>query len=210
MIARLLYAPLALRPRRRGVAGRATEGKATEGKGAVGAGPVRRGLGRFRRDQRGVTALEFALLSPVIIAMMFSFYDVGIVMVRSSLLSQAVDKSMRDVRLTGKVPLDTFIANVCDRAMILTDCERQLVVDMVPVGNRAVNLPASSAPCKDPNISDMRPLMRYQPSVQGQILFVRVCATSAPLVPWGLGKVLVGDNPDGASRIVVTTAFMAE
>ena len=177
-------------------------------------GRLHRGARRLRRDESGVTVVEFALIAPVFLALTFASYDVGIVMLRQSLLAQAVDKTMRDVRLsdsTAQVPLDTFIKNVCDRSLIIIDCEKQLVVDLVPIGPRAVNVPDTAAPCTDVGPSDdfIRPLMRYQPNVRGQILFVRVCATSAPLVPWGLSNYLVS-NKTGRAHIVVTSAFMGE
>ena len=168
-------------------------------------------LRRLRGDRAGATALEFALVAPMFFALLFSYYDVGLLMLRQVMLTHAVDKTMRDVRVsTSYVDLDTFIGNVCDRAMILPACRNTLVVDLVPVGKRAVALPSGNAPCRDPAVSDMRPHMRYQPNSPGRILFVRVCAVAKPILPGYSAARAMPVNSEGEVQIVTTTAFMGE
>ena len=168
-------------------------------------------LDGIRRDERGTAALEFAIISPLFIALLLSFYDVGLLMLRQVMLTQAVDKTMREVRVSvPPMGLDQFISNVCDRAFILPDCKSTLVVDLRPVGKLAVNLPTDTAPCRDPQVKDMKPLMRYQPNNPGKILYVRVCAVATPLLPHEAVAPHLAKNLAGEVMIVSTTAFMGE
>lgn len=168
-----------------------------------------------RTDESGTTALEFALVAPLFFALLFSFYDVGMLMLREAMLSHAVEKTIRDLRITGDVTVDEFIEDVCTRSFVVADCENSMVIDLTPVGDRGVNLPSDNAPCQDANTPVLSPHMRYSPMEQGEIMFMRVCVTSAPLVTanfmgYNFAKLLAAGSEDGKARIVVATAFMEE
>ena len=165
----------------------------------------------LRRDDRGTAALEFAMVAPMFFALMFSFYDIGLLMLRQVMLSQAVDKTMREVRVAlTPMNLNDFISDVCDRAFVLPKCKSTLVVDLRPVGRLAVNLPTDNAPCRNPSVKDMKPLMRYEPNNPGEILYVRVCAVATPILPgYSIARSLP-TNSAGEVQIVSTTAFIGE
>ena len=170
---------------------------------------------RVRRDESGATALEFAIVAPLFFALIFSFFDVGLLMLRDAVLSHAVDKAIREVRIDGEVTVAEFTSRVCERAYIFVDCENTVVVDVREVGSAAVTLPTGSAPCIDETDPTLRPSTEFQPNVTARIMYMRVCAVSAPLVTanfmgYNFAEYLAGGYQDGMARIVVNTAFMGE
>ncbi len=50
----------------------------------------------LRRDNAGVTAIEFALLAPVLLMTLFGMFDIGQGMYTKALLQGAIEKSARD------------------------------------------------------------------------------------------------------------------
>ena len=58
-------------------------------------------LARLRRDRAGVTAVEFALLAPVLMMSMFGLFDLGYNVYTASLLEGAIQKVARDSTLEG-------------------------------------------------------------------------------------------------------------
>ena len=178
------------------------------------------------RDENGATALEFALIAPVFLALLFSFYDVGVLMLRDAMLSHAVERNIRDLRIYGSLqttgsgsggglPIDEFIDATCRIAFLVGSCRDELVVDLTKAGRRGENLPTDATPCKQPGQPVLRPKMQFNRVQQGQIMFMRVCATSKPLVKanflgYNFAKLLANGEQDGQARIIVSTAFMAE
>lgn len=54
---------------------------------------------RFRRDKRGATAMEFALVAPVFLLLIMGIFDLGHIMLVDSMLHGAVEKAGRDSTL---------------------------------------------------------------------------------------------------------------
>ena len=174
-----------------------------------------RNMRRVRRDDSGATALEFAIIAPLFFALIFSFYDVGILMLRDAMLSHAVDKSIREVRIGDNLTPAEFTDRVCDRAFLLVNCKNTLIVDVREVGGSAVNIPTGDTPCLDAANHALKPSTEFQPNAPAKIMYMRVCAVSAPMVTaqflgYNFAKYLAAGYQDGLARIVVTTAFMGE
>lgn len=172
-------------------------------------------LRRVRRDDSGATALEFAIIAPLFFALMFSFYDVGILMLRDAMLSHAVDKSIREVRLGDDLSPAEFTERVCDRAFLLAKCKETLIVDTREVGGASIALPTGATPCLSPTNPSLKPATTFQPNVPSRIMYMRVCAVSAPMVTanflgYNFARHLAGGHQDGMARIVATTAYMGE
>jgi len=56
---------------------------------------------RLRADERGVTAVEFGLIAPVLLMSMFGLFDLGYNVYTASLLEGAIQKVARDSTLEG-------------------------------------------------------------------------------------------------------------
>lgn len=62
---------------------------------------LRRTHGAFRRDERGATAVEFALIAPLLFLALFSIIEIGVLAMMSSGLDNAVFETARKIR-TGR------------------------------------------------------------------------------------------------------------
>jgi Flp pilus assembly protein TadG len=81
---------------------------------------------RWRRDERGAAAIEFAIIAPVFFFLMFVIAETALVFVAEQVLDNAVFETARLIR-TGQVqqggmsPAD-FKQEVCDRISVFIDC----------------------------------------------------------------------------------------
>ena len=75
-----------------------------------------RGLGR-----RAVTALEFALLAPVMLTVMFAIFGIGLTAMFQVTLDNAVRSAARDIQIAAPAASSatSFVASVCDTFAIL-------------------------------------------------------------------------------------------
>lgn len=173
-----------------------------------------RALIRLLRDRQGTAALEFAIIAPIFFALLFSFYDMGLMMLRQVLLQSAVEKSVRTLRVdlarlqpnepSREIDRDVFKKEVCDRAMILRNCVDTITIEMTSLGRYAATPPAPGSPCKASSSSTM------QVGARNDIVLLRVCAVANPIIPMmGLGSAFVEDA-DGDVRIITTTAYLNE
>lgn len=72
-------------------------------------------LSRLRADARGVTAIEFALVAPVLLIAMMGIFDLGHNMYTASLLHGAIQKAARDSTIEGAEVQNTQVdARVTD------------------------------------------------------------------------------------------------
>jgi Flp pilus assembly protein TadG len=75
----------------------------------------------LRRDQRGVTAIEFGLLAPVFVLILCAWVEVGLCLVMESALDNATRDASRLIR-TGSATEATFKAAVCAKASPIVPC----------------------------------------------------------------------------------------
>ena len=92
-------------------------------------------LARFRRDERGATAVEMALLAGPFLFGLLAIFEVALTFLGGQTLQMAVDTISRQIR-TGEVRTTAlatragFVEAVCREAFILYDCEAKLRVDI--------------------------------------------------------------------------------
>ena len=95
---------------------------------------TRVGLARFRRDETGVTAVEFGLVALPFFALMFAILETALVFFAGQTLETAVSNAARLIR-TGQAQQQGFDANdfkdqICVLVMSLFDCDAKLVFDV--------------------------------------------------------------------------------
>jgi len=94
-----------------------------------------RGLKRFRRDQGGATAIEFAFVAAPFFFMMFALIELGVLFVMDVTLETAVSQTGRLVR-TGQahdraMSVSQFRQEVCARMGVFeSQCTDRLLVDV--------------------------------------------------------------------------------
>lgn len=84
-------------------------------------------LRRFTRCERGVTAIEFAVIAPVMLLMMFSILEFSMLMLVTNIMESATSISSR-LGKTGYADAgvsreDTILASIRQRAGVLIDAE---------------------------------------------------------------------------------------
>lgn len=88
----------------------------------------------FRRDQRGATAVEFALVAPILFLALFSLVEVGMLGMMSSALDNAVFETSRRIRTgrdDGPTSASTFEDQICGRmGGSLGECKSRLTVSV--------------------------------------------------------------------------------
>ncbi len=78
---------------------------------------------KWLQDQRGVTAVEFALISPVLIALIFGTFELGRFMFSNNAMEAAVAKAGRMWMIDPAISEGDVKQAYCERAF-LTDCTR--------------------------------------------------------------------------------------
>ena len=159
---------------------------------------------RFRGNQRGSAAVEFALVAPLFFALLFAIIETGLVFFASQSLETALQDSARAI-MTGQAQISnltkqSFKANiVCKYAGSLFDCENGIFVDVqsYPSGFGSVTI---SDPISGGNFVDNT---QYNPGGPGDIVVVRLFY-QWPLYVTGLGYNLA--NLSGSKRLLTATA----
>lgn len=94
---------------------------------------------RLRKDERGATAVEFALVIVPFLGLTFAVFEIGYAAFVSSALSNASGEAARMIR-TGRVDApksaDAFKTAICDRmAMPVDRCKGRMTVNVQTFGS---------------------------------------------------------------------------
>lgn len=96
---------------------------------------MRRGvrLGRFGRDRRGVSAIEFAIVALPFFALLFAILETALVFLAGQLFESSVAHAARLIR-TGQVDEsftpERFKTEICEHAVIFSNCESGVFLDV--------------------------------------------------------------------------------
>src|SRR6478672_6258118 len=95
-------------------------------------GAKRRLLRRLRRDERGSTAIEFAMLAIPFMSLIYAIFETSMVHVSGQVLQTAVTDASRKI-LTGQAQSGSWNAQnfkdeVCGRVKAMFDCKNLLQV----------------------------------------------------------------------------------
>lgn len=160
-------------------------------------------LRRFRRNRKGSTAVEFALVAPVFFALLFAILETGILFLANQLLQTVTQESARMI-LTGQAQTASytsaqFASYVCSQVPALFNCN-QISIDVESYPSFAsVNLGSQI----DNNGNFVSNNLQYNPGGPGDIVVVRLFY-QWPLVVTGLGW--NPSNLSGNKRLLVGTA----
>jgi len=133
----------------------------------------------FWGERRGTTAIEFAIVVPVFLGLMFSVFEVGWFYFVNSTVSAATTQSSRIIR-TGQAQLggweeDEFFATVCDVVDAFGDCDDTLTVDVATfMSFQELAEDTSDATCADAPPEEINEIP-YEPGAENAIVRVRIC-----------------------------------
>lgn len=162
-----------------------------------------RAADRFRGNNRGSAAVEFALIAPLFFALLFAIIETGLIFFASQSLETAVQDSARMI-LTGQAQIAKFDKQgfkqnvVCPNVSALFDCANGVFVDVQRYssgfGSVVISDPVTSADFRN---------TKYEPGCEGDIVVVRLFYRW-PLFVTGLGYNLA--NLGGNERLLSATA----
>lgn len=167
---------------------------------------------RFARCRRGSSAVEFALVAPIFIALSFSILEAGYFFFVESAVDAANAKAARLIRTgqaqTNAITKDAFFNEICEVVDIFGDCSTQLTVDVARYTSFAQLAADASAPtCRDAGPTAVNAIP-YQLGASREIVRVRVCYMHKSFNP-GLGLNLQKSN-SGALKMISTSIFRNE
>ncbi|MDT8856535.1 pilus assembly protein [Paracoccaceae bacterium Fryx2] len=164
----------------------------------------------FSRDD-GVATLEFVLVIPLLTTLFMAAFESGLMRTRFFMLEQAVDTTMRELRI-GHLPgvdHDKLKTEICDRTVIFPNCENILKIELRPISRATWALPTTQATCVDRSAA-IQPVTEFGTGQSGELMLVRVCATLDAMFPTtGIGLALPKDG-NGGYGLVVVSAFVNE
>jgi Flp pilus assembly protein TadG len=107
-------------------------------------------LRRLRKDEGAATAVEFALIAPVLILVLFSILEVGILGFVSNNLDDAVNAAARTIRTgeaDGPADASAFEDLICTRMVDpAADCRDKLTVSVATYASFAAMAAAADTP----------------------------------------------------------------
>ena len=168
------------------------------------------GLRRFRQNQSGASALEFALVAAPLILLLLGTMQVGLVFFSNFMLEGAVDRGARLIRTgqaqTGKFSAGDFKRELCKYLTAPLHCTN-LKLDVRSYANFA----GASQNLTNPIGSDgkLKANFSYDPGAGEDVVVVRA------FYPLDIGSVLpaeinLSNLPDGQRLLVATAAFRNE
>lgn len=162
----------------------------------------------FRRED-GTSTIEFVIILPVIMMLITSAVETGVLMTRFIMLERGLDIAVRDIRLGASPSVDDLVDDICDSARILPECQTSLIIDMQVVDENTWALPDPGAPCYNRE-EDIEPVTTFQYGTENEIMLIRACVIVDPLMPGaGFGEAM--DNmSDGQFYITAASAFVNE
>lgn len=170
-------------------------------------------LSRFRRDQTGVTAIEFSIVGFPFFAVLAAIFEIAFVHYQTELLTAAVSKAARSM-LTGQTQasgistasqfVDTYLCPASGRILPSNiDCSK-LIVDVraassFTAGDMSSGIYKSSA-------------NKYCPGAPGQIMVIRVAYPLTAFLPMNLFNRTAGvvndvPNQSGSFHILLGAAL---
>jgi Flp pilus assembly pilin Flp len=170
-----------------------------------------RSLRGFRREEDGTSTVEFALLFPMLLVILFSTVELGLIHIQQSMLERGLDLTVRDIRLgTGSAPQHDEIRDlICARAAFINDCDTSLRLEMVQ-SSPYLPLTIDSQPDCVERIEEVQPVRSFVNGDSNELMFLRACLKFEPIFPHlGLATSMSADE-DGRISLYASTAFVQE
>jgi len=165
----------------------------------------------WSRDEEGTAAVEFVLVFPLIMTLFLSTFELAMLTAKYTMLDRAMDMTMRDVRLSSGNPLsaDDVRQRICDRTLLIKNCNAELVVEMTDILPPVWTWPATRTPCANRG-AGTSPVVNFTQATSNKLVLVRACALVDPWFPTtGLGMQLT-KGADGTFQMTSVSAFVAE
>ena len=170
----------------------------------------------FARNKQGSTAVEFAIVAPLFLGIMFSMFEIGWYFYTNSVIDAALDRAGRLLR-TGQVqqsiatPADQFTFlydEICDVVDSFGTCSTRLTLE-VQTFNTFADLAAANDPmvCAD-SPPDEVAAIPFDAGSELQIVRARMCLIYNTINP--MIGVNLAEGDQGQRHLVSTVIFQNE
>ena len=184
---------------------------------AASTASVRKLLRRFRRNRKGATAVEFALVAPVFFALLFAIIETAMVFLASQLLETGVQDSgrqlythqLQDSGLSTAQQEASFKQDLCGRVQVLMGCPLDVDVRFYPQGTPIMITDPFDA---NGNYDNSNLTFQLPPPDSSATVVVRAFY-QWPLFVTGLGYNIanIGRGTSNSKKLLAaTTAFQVE
>jgi Flp pilus assembly protein TadG len=166
---------------------------------------------RLLRNRDGAIAIEFAMLAPLFVALMFSAFEVGWLMTKSTLLDRALDITIRSIRVgsaTAPTTQAEMVTMICSYMYVIKDCTTKMTVEMTTITS-ASDFPTADAACVD-RAKNITPVVSFSTGSRATIMYVRACLVTDALTPYVGVALNFSLDSQGGYNMVATSAFMNE
>ncbi|MEM6971337.1 MAG: TadE/TadG family type IV pilus assembly protein [Pseudomonadota bacterium] len=167
-------------------------------------------MSRFFKNRDGGASIEFVVVFPILFAVFAALIETGWLATRHIMIDRGLDMTARNLRLgySTAVTHQSIKEEICDNATLIFNCDRDLVVELVPMV-ASDPYPQSQLLCRD-RVNDVNPVLSFNPGARTNLMFIRACMVVDPLLPGiGLGLALPKDE-SGGYQMVSYTAFKNE
>jgi Flp pilus assembly protein TadG len=154
---------------------------------------------RYFRKEDGAASVEFVMTVPILLLIFVSCFENGLLMIRSIMLDQAVERTVRELRLGRLVnPTQASLkAEVCDRTVIFHDCVQSISIEMTKIDTTTWSFPPRTIQCRD-RAQVSEPPLNLVIGQQNDVMLMRVCIPQDAIFPTvGLGMLLPQDGNGG-------------
>ncbi|MCH2095694.1 MAG: pilus assembly protein [Rhodobacteraceae bacterium] len=165
---------------------------------------------RFARDDDGTSTIPFALWMPIMIGIIITTMELGIMSIRHTTLERSLDLTVRDVRL-GVLTNPTHRAlkeSICEKAPVLNDCDSHLRLEMIRLDARNWTNPTRTATCVD-TAELSEPDITFSAG-GNELMFLRACYKFQPLTATRWIGSAINKDGQGYSALVSMSAFVVE
>lgn len=168
------------------------------------------------RNKDGTAAVEFAIVAPVFMALMFSLFEVGWYFYANSIVDASVGDAARLIE-TGQIQKSTgtdaqkkqaMFNAVCNILQEFGDCTSRLTVEVQTFPDFASLASASDAAVCADAPQDQRDAIPFSPGTELSIVRVRICFIYTTLNP-AIG-VNVSEPGTNKRRLISQAVFRSE
>lgn len=171
----------------------------------------RRALSRLFRREDGSATVEFVIIFPLMFSIFLASIDAGFTMIRQAMLDRAVDIAIRQVRI-GNIRndgSDRLSDLICANSILLPNCTANIAVEMQriqPGSTAGLDAPFRCIRAED----EVRPALSFTTGAQNDLMIVRVCVSSNPLIRMTGYLTAMPINAQGNYQLTARAVFVNE
>lgn len=165
----------------------------------------------FKQDESASPTVEFVIVFPVILWLVFSTLEAGWLMTQQTMLGRGLNLAVREVRIgAGGTPSYASIKeSICANALVLRDCQTALHLEMVELSNP---ISSANATCINRAPAALAPIIDWVSGsrVTPEIMVLRACFVVDPLIPGAALGAALPKDATGGFHMVQYSAFANE